>query len=241
LRTAQLGDERPIWSPNGNELVYAAGRPTNLFRRPVSGQHADVSLIASSQPKAPTDWSRDGRLVLYRSHDPETGWDLWVRPLDPAQESIEAVRTRFDERDGQFSPDAKWIAYQSNESGRFEIYVRPFGRPGDKATISNSGGAQVRWRADGKELFYVAFDNRLIAVPIELAPDGGAIDIGRPLPLFSTRIVGAVQGANRQQYIVSADGQRFLMNTLVEGISSPLVVLLNWKPARLGRTAAGSQ
>jgi Tol biopolymer transport system component len=101
-------------------------------------------------------------------------------------------------RDGQFSPDATWIAYQSNESGRFEITFSVSPRPGAKATISREGGAQVRWRADGKELFYVAFDNRLMAVPVQVAADSQSIEVGAQIPLFTTQIGGAVQVPNRR-------------------------------------------
>jgi Tol biopolymer transport system component len=226
------GALRPIWSPDGSEMVYAAGAPTNLFRRPVAGQSLEQAILQTSRPKAITDWSKDGRFILYRTNEPQTGWDLWALPLDGTRNSIEVVRTRFDERDGQFSPDGKWIAYQSNESGRFEVYVQNFPHPALKATISRGGGAQVRWRADGKELFFVAFDNRLMAVPVQVAADGQTIEVGAPVPLFTTRIGGAVQGANRQQYMVSSGGQRFLMNTVVEEATSPIIVLLNWKPKR---------
>jgi Tol biopolymer transport system component len=229
---------RPIWSPDGKEMVYAAGVPTNLFRRPVAGRGNERTILETSRPKAATDWSKDGRFVLYRANDPETGWDLWALPLDVAHPSVQIARTRFDERDGQFSPDAKWVAYQSNESGRFEIYVQSFPEPRVRRTISRDGGAQVRWRPDGKELFYVAFDNRLMAVPIRVAADRQTIEADAAVPLFPTRIGGAVQGPNRQQYMVSSNGERFLMNTLMEEPASPIVVLLNWKPAATDRDAA---
>ncbi|HXW07734.1 MAG TPA: protein kinase [Vicinamibacterales bacterium] len=226
------GALRPIWSPTGSELVYAAGIPTNLFRRPVAGPAGQQVVLETSGPKAATDWSRDGRLMLYRSLDAQTGWDLWALSLDGTPNPIQIASTRFDERDGQFSPDAKWIAYQSNESGRFEVYVQPFPPTGDKRPVSGQGGAQVRWRADGRELFYVAFDNRLMSVPVRAAGAGAEIELGTPQPLFNSRIGGAVQGANRQQYMVSRDGRRFLMNAVVEQPTSPIVVLLNWRGRR---------
>ena len=138
-------------------------------------------------------------------------------------------RRTFDERQGQFSPDGKWIAYQSNESGRFEIYVQPFPGPEGKSLISTNGGGQVRWRRDGKELFYIALDGRLMAVPVQPASSGQAVDSGTPVPLFATPVGGAPQV--RQQYIVSSDGQRFLMKTVTEEAGpSPITVILNWRP-----------
>jgi len=140
------------------------------------------------------------------------------------------VQTNFDERDAQFSPDGKWIAYQSNESGRFEIYIQPFPGPGSKLQVSTNGGAQVRWGPNGKELFYIALDARLMAVPIRLASNPQTAEPGSPTPLFATRVGGALQGLFRQQYDVSSDGARFLMNTITEEAASPITVILNWNP-----------
>jgi hypothetical protein len=151
--------------------------------------------------------------------------------MDGTGKPFPVAQTDFEERDGQFSPDGKWIAYQSNESGRSEIVVQPFPGPGDKLQISTGGGGQVRWRPDGKELFYIALDGRLMAVPIRMAFNGQSIEPAAPVPLFATRVGGAWQGPDRQQYVVSRDGQRFLMNTLAEGDNpSPITVILNWKP-----------
>ena len=141
------------------------------------------------------------------------------------------VNSTFEEKDGQFSPDGRWIAYQSNETGQFEIYLRPFPGPGEQKRVSTNGGAQVRWRRDGRELFYIALDGRLMAVPIRFASDGKAVDLGTPVPLFATRVGGAVSGLDRQQYVVSPDGQRFLMSVVAEDVNpSPITVILNWKP-----------
>jgi hypothetical protein len=167
--------------------------------------------------------------VLYRDIDPKTGWDIWAFPTDGGSKPFPVVQTPFEERDGQFSPDSNWIAYQSNESGRFEIYVQPFPPAGSRTQITSNGGAQVRWRRDGKELFYVALDDRLMAVPIRISSDGKAIDAGAPRPLFGTHIGGAVSGVYRPQYVVSPDGQRFLMGTVTEETFSPITVILNWK------------
>jgi hypothetical protein len=151
-------------------------------------------------------------------------------PMDGDRKPFPVVQTDFEERDAQFSPDGKWIAYQSNESGRFEIYVQPFPGPGGRTQISTNGGAQVRWRPGGRELFYIALDERLMAVTIRVSSDGKAIDADAPIPLFGTHVGGAVQGIYRPQYMVSPDGQRFLMSTVSEEAASPITVILNWKP-----------
>jgi Tol biopolymer transport system component len=149
--------------------------------------------------------------------------------LNGEKKPFPVVQTNFEERDGQFSPDGKWIAYQSNESGRFEIYIQPFPGPGGQYQITTDGGVQVRWAPNGKELFYIALDGRLMSVPIQFASNGQAVEAGAPLPLFATRVARGVQGDFSQQYVVSPDGRRFLINTVLEEATSPITVILNWK------------
>ena len=137
-------------------------------------------------------------------------------------------QTEFDERDGQFSPDGKWIAFHSNRSGRFEVYVQPFTGPGAALQVSTSGGAQVRWRPDGRELFYVALDGRLMAAPIQAAAYGQIV-AGIPVSLFAAHL-GRVLSIGAQ-YVVSPDGQRFLMNSIAQNASpTPIRLVLNWHP-----------
>jgi Tol biopolymer transport system component len=231
--TFDPGVERfPIWSPDGSRIVFDSDRkgPFDLYQKPAIGAGTEELLLATAQEKIPTDWSPDGRLLLYRSVDPKTGYDIWALPLDGDGKPVPVVQTNFDERDAQFSPDGKWIAYHSNESGRFEIYIQPFPGPGSKLQVSTNGGAQVRWGPHGKELFYIALDARLMAVPIRLASNPQSAEPGSPTPLFATRVGGALQGTFRQQYDVSSDGPRFLMNTITEEAASPITVVLNWNP-----------
>ena len=149
----------------------------------------------------------------------------------PAQVPSPIVRALHAEQNGQFSPDGHWIAFQSAESGRVETYVQPFPGPGNKWPISTNGGSQVRWRRDGQELFYVGLDGRLMAVPIRVASTAGTPEVGTPVMLFARPLGGAVQHADyRHQYMVSSDGQRFLVATVTEDASSPITFILNWKP-----------
>jgi serine/threonine protein kinase len=219
----------PVWSPDGKYVAFNSNRSGvyDIYRKAASGTGNEELLLATPQNKAPLDWSPDGRFVLYRSPGVTTGFDLWALPVDGERKPFPVAQTNFEERDGQFSPDGKWVAYQSNESGRTEIVVQPFPAPGSKLQVSTNGGAQVRWRHDGKELFYVAFDGRLMAVPIRIGVDGQSVETKPPVPLFATRIGGAIQGTARQQYDVSADGQRFLMNTVTEAATPPITVILN--------------
>jgi eukaryotic-like serine/threonine-protein kinase len=224
-----------VWSPDGSRIVFNSDRKGqyDLYQKAASGAGKEELLLATPQLKTPLDWSSDGHFLMYRSLDSKAGWDLWALPLDTEKNPIPLVQTPFEERDAQFSPDGKWIAYQSNESGRFEIYVQPFfglaGKVGGKWQVSTNGGAQVRWKHDAKELFYVAPDGRLIAVPIQLASDGQGVEVGAAVPLFATHIGGSVPGPNTQQYIVSRDGERFLMNTINDEVTtSPITVILYW-------------
>jgi dipeptidyl aminopeptidase/acylaminoacyl peptidase len=141
------------------------------------------------------------------------------------------VETPFDEKDGQFSPDGTQIAFHSNQSGRFEVYVRPFPGPGSPVRVSTNGGAQVRWRPDGRELFYIAAGGQLMAAPIQRPADGQVL-AGIPIPLFATHI-GRVITPVGAQYAVSPDGQRFLMNAVVGDVgSAPIRLIVNWHPPR---------
>jgi serine/threonine protein kinase/dipeptidyl aminopeptidase/acylaminoacyl peptidase len=225
-------DAAPVWSPDGSRIVFTSDRKGvyDLYQKPVTGAGSENLLLATSQNKAPVDWSPDGRFILYRSPGPATGFDLWAVPVDGEPKPFPVVQTDFEERDGQFSPDGKWIAYQTNESGRVEIVVQPFRGPGSKLQVSTNGGAQVRWRPDGKELFYIALDGRLMAVPIRFVSEGTSVEAGAPIPLFATRVGGAVRPTDMQQYVVSSDGQRFLMNTIIEEPSAAITVILNFKP-----------
>jgi len=140
------------------------------------------------------------------------------------------VNTPFEETMAQFSPDGRWIAYQTNESGRFEIVVQPFPEPRGKWQVSTSGGVEPRWRGDGKELYFIAPDVKLMAVPATAT--GATFEAGTPMTLFATRIVGGGAAAiNKPQYAVSRDG-RFLINQPAdESTTTPITLILNWNPA----------
>jgi Tol biopolymer transport system component len=174
------------------------------------------------------DWSRDGRFNLYRTNDPpDNEWSIWAVAADGRGKPFAVLNSSFDERSAVFSPDSKWIAYESNESGQYEIYVHPFPGPGDKWTVSSGGGSQPRWKRDGTELFYVAADGHLMSVPVRLPAPGQRLHLGTPARLFRTAIESTVQGGISYAYDVSADGQRFLMSVVVEQPPSFLTLILN--------------
>jgi Tol biopolymer transport system component len=224
-------DIAPLWSPDGERIVYSSRRNRfNLYERPIGGTVA-MDLLLSAEAKSATDWSSDGRFLLFRSLGRGSNWDIWALPMSGERKPVAVVRTKFDERDAQFSPDGRWIAYQSNQSGHFEIYLQRFPGGGEPIPISTNGGAQVRWRGDGRELFYLALDGRLTAVRLSFPSDGGSPEVGTPVSLFA-RAVSSLRDIARHHYIVSADGERFLFDTLVEEAASPVVLLLNWMPPK---------
>jgi hypothetical protein len=149
--------------------------------------------------------------------------DLWVFSFAEGK-ARPFVTGPSREEDGRFSPNGRWVAYISDESGQLEVYVRPFPGPGSRRQISTTGGAMPRWRADGQELFYVALDNKLMAVPVKT---GDVFEAGAPMPLFETHIRTE---PHFTQYDVSADGQRFLINTMVETVAErePITLVLDW-------------
>jgi hypothetical protein len=207
----------------------------DLFEKLASGAGDEQPLLVTADNKNPLAWSPDGRVLLYATQHPKTGADLWALPLAGERKSFPVAQTPFDEAAGQFSPDGRWVAYQSNESGPVQIYVRPFPGLGDKWQVSTAGGSQPRWRRDGKELFYVAPDARLMAVSIAVGADSQTVEAGAPVPLFATRLASGsnIPGGvmSKPQYAVASDG-RFLMNVAVEGATAPpITVVLNWDAA----------
>src|SRR2546426_6147399 len=133
---------------------------------------------------------------------------------------------------GSSPPTANGSRTSSNASGRYEVYVQPFPGPGEKVQISSNGGAQPRWNKNGKEIFYVSLDSQMMAAPVKLSPDGQSLETGTPAALFPVRIAGGpIPGPYKQQYALSSDGQRFLVNLVAEeGAVSPITLIYNWKP-----------
>ena len=231
LTSNPANDIHPLWAPDGQSILFSSNRSGSyqLYSRSISGAGEEKLVLPFQSPA--TDWSPDRRTVLVQRRDVTGTADIWALPIVEGGKPYPVVQSAdFEERDGQFSPDGRWIAYQSTESGRWEIYVAPFPGPGAKVGVSINGGAQARWRADGREVFFIGVDERLMAAPIDLSA-GAAPQVGVPVPLFRTRVGGAVQGSSRQQYFVSRDGQRFLMNTVLEGApTSPITLIVNWNP-----------
>jgi Tol biopolymer transport system component len=199
----------PVWSPDGRSIAYSSNAkgPFDLYRKAADGTGGEELLYADGANKFVTSWSADGKFLLYFRVDPKTGQDIWVlpvgRPSEPSAPSkpFPWLATPFHEGFAKFSPDGQWVAYQSDESGQYEIYVAPFPGPGRKRQISTGGGAFGRWRADGKEIFYV--NGMLMATQISIK--GGSIEVG------AVRSLGIAVPTPPCRYDASADGQRFLV------------------------------
>jgi len=228
-------DSSPVWSPDGGRVVFRSTRNgvSDLFQKPANGGSDERSLLISSESKTPLSWSQNGRYFLYGVQNPETAADLWALPMTGDPTPFPVLRSSFDEIEGQISPDGRWLAYVSNESGRYETYIRTFPEAGGQWPVSTSGGTQPRWRPDGKELFYVAPDAKLMAVPIRVAADAHGLDVGVPVALFQTHLAvgGNIPSAGFQahaQYAVASDG-RFLMNVQAEdAVTTPIAIVQNW-------------
>jgi serine/threonine protein kinase len=225
-------DVRGIWSPDGRNIVFSSNRKGvySIYSKLTKGAPASEELLLETgRPIYPYDWSLDGRFILFGQEEKSGNHDLWILPLDGDRKEFPVVQGAEDETWAQFSPDGKWVAYMSNESGQYEIYVQPvFDRMvGGKRQVSVNGGSYVRWGEHQEELFYIAPDNRLMAVPIRLASDRLSVQSGAPVALFATHFGGAWQAPPGREYLFR-DG-RFLMNTALDEPNSPISVILNWK------------
>ncbi len=230
-------DGGPLWSSDGMRVVFGSGRngPVNLFEKAADGAGEDRTLLTTEEPKLALDWSRDGQWLLYNVRHPKTGLDIWAAQMARDGKRIPVRETTFDETAGQFSPDGRWVAYQSNESKPAQIYIQPFSEPGGPRQVTTAGGTQPRWSPDGKELFYVGLDGSLMAVPIAVGADRH-VDSGAAVKLFRTQLatgrnINSGGLGSSAQYAV-APGGRFLVNmTLEPATASPITIVLNWDAA----------
>ncbi|HEV8231856.1 MAG TPA: hypothetical protein VGQ75_05880, partial [Thermoanaerobaculia bacterium] len=234
-------ERAPLWSPDGTRIVYTVGGIStvlDLYEKPASGSGEPRLAVGSSADKFPTDWSHDGRFIVYhtfggfvpekdRPAQGKTFWDIWVAPMDGGK-PFPFLATKAVEVQGQISPDGRWIAYTSDESGRLEVYVTRFPDKRGRWQISSTGGTQPWWRGDGREIFYLGPDQTLMSVGVQA---GDSFESGAPTALFRASFPMLIP-AYWANYGVTPDGQRFLVSELVtETASTPINVVLNWTAA----------
>ncbi len=228
LTSDPLPDTDPIWSPDGKQVVFARSRggEWDLYVKPADGSRDEQVLLGVAGGKYPSSWSKDGKFIAYEFFGVPgmVGEDIWVLPLGGTQQPFPFIHSQFEKLQPRFSPDGRWIAYQSDETGRDEIYVAPFPGPGGRRQLSLSGGTRPRWRGDGRELFFLGLDNRLMAVDIRTS--GGQLEPGAPKALFQTCAkVLALRGVHD----VTPDGSKFVITTtLPEQNATPLTLVTNW-------------
>ena len=220
-------ERAPLWSPDASRIVFTSASRgiLDLYEKPASGSGEPRIAVSSLSDKFPTDWTRDGRFLVYHAFGGGSStWDIWAAPTDGGK-PLELFASKFTEAHGRVSPDGRWIAYASDESGRFEIYVTQFPQRRGRWQISTAGGSQPWWRGDGKELFYLGPEQTLMSVPVR---PGDAFEAAVPTGLFRANFPTLVP-AFWPNYCATADGQRFLVSELVpEAVVSPINVVLNW-------------
>ena len=240
--TAGTGYHHPIWSPDGRVILYSHIGSKSVLRKAANGTGAEQVVIQRPEVRfSIADWSGDGRWALARANDSDTKFDIWVLPMtldgrirdDTAPKPY--LRTPFNESESRFSPEPspRWVAYQSDDSGQVEVYIDSFPESRGRKLISTGGGRDPEWGAGGRELFYVAPDDRLMAVSLKVGAD--TIEPSAPRELFRLPLPSfdlGRGGIGSSPYQASRDGQRFLTFTSTEAASQPLMLIVNW-PALL--------
>jgi Tol biopolymer transport system component len=214
-------DGFPIWSPDSTRMAF------HTFVQPLAGGLRQ-QLFKTPNNTIAQDWSKDGRFLLYYENSAKTARDVFAWDLNATEKQARRVvaNTESEEKIAQFSPDGRWVAYETNQAGNFEIVVQAFPDPSGTRQVSTNGGTQPRWRPDGKELYFVAPDGKLMAVSVTASDS--SFEPGIPMALFPARIVSGGSALFRPQYDVSNDG-KFLINQPADE-SSPITIILNRKP-----------
>jgi Tol biopolymer transport system component len=212
-----------VWSPDGRWIAYACNHAGKfaLCRKPSDGSGSEeVLLEGTDQIRYATDWSSDNKFLTYR--EPRQGvWAVWMLPLSGERKPYPFLQSQFTQLNARFSADAKWVAYCSNESGEFKVYVVPFPGPGGKWQVSAGSGCTARWRRDGKELFYLSFDNKLMAADVKAS--GTSFDVGALHTLFETRPYSGLGS-----FDATADGQRFVVISESGQPTAAITLVVNW-------------
>jgi len=223
-------DSFPSWSPNGDHITFVSTRNavTSIYQKRSNGGSPEEPLVSSGELKYNPTWSPDGQTIIYSQLNPKTNVDLYLLSLSGEKKSTSWLQTNFIEAQARFSPNGRWIAYISNETGQFEVYVESFPATGTKLPMSIGGGSQPQWRADGRELYYYNPERKLMAV--EVNGDGPTFKVGQARPLFEIRVAAIDQSfPGNGYYTVTRDGKRFLVSSLPDTPDRQQInVVVNW-------------
>jgi len=225
LRITSDFSQTPVWSPDGSRILYSGG--PGMTVKASNGLGDEETLLEG--PKFPSDWSFDGRFILFLYRGVKTRMDIWALPTFGDKKEFPILNSPFNEQTPHLSPNGRWLAYNSDETGNGEIYVQSFSSDGklgsDKKRISTNGGVYPVWRRDGNEIFFVAADGEMMGANVK--PGGTEFEFEVPKPLFKTRMLAWI--SNFHEFDVSPDGQRFLIGTLVGDTKAPPpTVIWNW-------------
>jgi serine/threonine protein kinase len=214
-------DLTPMWSPDGSQIAFISIRKglRAVYLRPSEGGGTEEQIDTSSSVRIITDWSHDGKYIATERYGAAKG-DIWMIPRSGEKKPFAFLQTQFNEGEARFSPDGRWVAYSSNETGQVEVFVRPFPGPGTGVKVSSSGGYTPKWNPDGKEIYYISTDNKTMAAEIRVK--GSNVEVGAVRPLFTrTPMMG--------EYDLFPDGKRFLINRLIEPKETdPITIVVNW-------------
>jgi Tol biopolymer transport system component len=223
-------DWTPVWSPDGSAIVFASNRSgtQDMYRKASSGVGNEELVIRRDGSEIPVSWSRNGRYIVFSSlkSGPQPGSDTWLLEMAADRKASPFIESPFDKAQARISPDGRWIAYVTDDSGAYQIVVQSFPDPnGGKWQITAQGGIEPKWRRDGRELYYLGFDGRLMSLPVKSDP---TFEAGTPTPLFQTPLaVSRTQPPRDRRYDVAADG-RFLVAAPEGASSSSVTAIVNW-------------
>ncbi|HYM60651.1 MAG TPA: protein kinase [Thermoanaerobaculia bacterium] len=231
LTTDPMNDMAPVFSPDDARIVFGSNRGQSigfrLYEKELSGTSGEHPFALDTLPVMPEDWSPDGKSLAFQTWRKDQQWDLLIASITTGK-SFPVATTQFDEDQGRFSPDGRWIAYVSDENGRDEVYVQSLSSAHTRWQVSTNGGDMPQWRRDGKELFFYAPDGNIVSVSVRATPQG--LTFGAPIPLFNVRLRWGVNAG----FCVTADGQQFIANVVNPAPEPPFTLVQNW-PSLLNR------